>query len=84
VISCYHAATIHIKEHAMLTRLFLSHPAAVEESYLQHAAFASKFAGALFLAALAAFVHAIFPFMFEKTASKIIARLYAHTHDRGQ
>ena len=67
----------------MLARLFLSHPQSVDESYLEHARFASGFAFQLALAAGAALVHAIFPFMFEKTASRIVARLYARTHNRG-
>ena len=68
----------------MITRLFLDHPRAVEETYLQHALFASRFALTLFTAALAALVHALLPFAFEKTASGIVARLYAKTHIRGR
>jgi hypothetical protein len=67
----------------MIARLFNDHPASVDESYLEHAVFASRFSLALFGAAFAALVHAILPFMFEKTASRIIARLYARTHNRG-
>jgi len=62
---------------------FTRHPQSVDESYLEHAAFAGRFSFMLFAAALAALVHAILPFMFEKTASKIIAQLYARTHNRG-
>ena len=68
----------------MIARLFTAHPASVEESYLQHAAFAGRFSLALFAAAFAAAVHAIFPFAFEKTASGIVARLHARTHNRGK
>ncbi|MFC6584121.1 DUF6356 family protein [Sulfitobacter aestuariivivens] len=46
-------------------------------------AFALKFSGLLFAAAGAALVHAIVPCLFEKTASRIIATLYARTHNRG-
>lgn len=67
----------------MIARLFLSHPRSVEESYLEHAVFALRFAGLLFLAALAALVHAVLPFAFESTASRIIARLYKRTANRG-
>ena len=67
----------------MLARIFLSHPAQVDESYLEHAAFAARFSGWLFLASLAALVHAVIPCLFEKTASRIVARLYARTHNRG-
>ncbi|RYG92243.1 hypothetical protein EU803_07345 [Loktanella sp. IMCC34160] len=68
----------------MLTRLFLDHPRSVDESYAQHARFASGFALRLFAAAFAATVHAILPFMFEKTASRIVADLYQRTHTRGR
>lgn len=67
----------------MFSRIFLDHPAQVNESYLQHMVFASKFAGQLFLAAGAALVHAVVPCLFKTTASRIIAKLYARTHNRG-
>ncbi|MEL7467599.1 MAG: DUF6356 family protein [Pseudomonadota bacterium] len=62
---------------------FTAHPASVDETYGEHFRFALGFAGTLFLAAGAALIHAILPFCFEKTASRIIARLYARTHNRG-
>ncbi len=67
----------------MIRRIFLDHPSSVDETFLQHMAFALKFAGLLFTAAFAALVHALIPCLFEKTASGIIARLYARTHNRG-
>lgn len=68
----------------MINKLFLDHPASVEESYFEHARFAGWFAFWLFLAAVAALIHAIIPAAFEKTGSRIIAKLYARTHNRGQ
>ena len=68
----------------MITRLFLSHPQSVDETYTEHAAFAFGFSMRLFAAAGAALVHAILPFAFEKTASRIVGELYARTHNRGQ
>jgi hypothetical protein len=62
---------------------FLDHPRAVDESYMQHMIFAIRFSGRLFLAALAALVHAVFPFLFEKTASRMIGEMYAQTRNRG-
>ncbi len=62
--------------------LFTAHPASVDESFGEHFLFALKFAALLFAAAGAALVHAVLPFMFEKTASKIIAKLYHRTHNR--
>lgn len=68
----------------MIDRIFLEHPRHVDESYLQHMAFAGKFSGKLLLAAGAAAVHAVIPCLFEKTASRMIAQMYAKTHNRGQ
>ena len=68
---------------ARIVRLFRDHPASVDETYLQHLAFAARFSGLLFAAALAALVHALLPFLFEKTASTIIRRLHDRTHNRG-
>ncbi len=68
----------------MLKRLFIDHPASVDESYFQHAAFAGRFSLALFGAAFAALIHAVLPFLFERTASRTVARLYARTQHRGK
>ncbi|WP_370455337.1 DUF6356 family protein [Tateyamaria sp. syn59] len=67
----------------MFTRIFLSHPRSVDETYVQHAVFASRFAAQLALAAGAAAVHALVPSLFEKTASQMIARMHATIQDRG-
>ena len=68
----------------MLSRFFLSHPRAVNESYAEHAVFAGGFALRLMLAGGAALIHAVIPGLFEKTASRMIAEMYARTHRRGQ
>lgn len=67
-------------------RGFVEHPASVNETYLQHAGFALGFAARLFLAAMAALIHALIPPLFETTASRMIRDLHAriearHTHD---
>ncbi len=67
----------------MLARLFLAHPESVDETYLEHARFAGGFALRLLLAAGAAAVHAVIPCLFERTASRMIARMYHATHNRG-
>ena len=64
------------------TNIFTDHPDSVGETYLQHMGFALWFAGWLLAAGFAALVHAILPFLFEKTASQIIAMLYARTSNR--
>jgi hypothetical protein len=75
------------RRRAMTTRiaqLFTAHPSSVDESYFEHMAFAAWFSSRLMLAAGAALVHALLPFMFEKTASGIIRQLYERTHNRGR
>lgn len=67
----------------MIARVFLDHPAKVDETYLEHMWFALRFAALLGAAAGAALVHAVIPCLFEKTASGIIKRLYERTHNRG-
>ncbi|MBY5932488.1 hypothetical protein KUV51_05705 [Tateyamaria omphalii] len=68
----------------MITRIFLTHPRSVDETYAEHAVFAGRFAFELLLAAGAAAVHAVLPCLFEKTASRMIADMYARTHNRGK
>jgi hypothetical protein len=68
----------------MIARLFLDHPASVDETYAQHARFAAGFSLKLFAAGCAALVHAVVPCLFEKTASGMVADLYARTHNRGR
>lgn len=65
-----------------IARLFNAHPATVGETYFGHARFAFSFSGWLLLAGMAALVHAILPFLFETTASRIINRLHARMHNR--
>lgn len=67
----------------MINRLFIQHPQSVDESYFEHMWFAMRFAALLAVAAGAALIHAFIPAACEKTASRIIAKLYARTHNRG-
>lgn len=59
-----------------LTKLFTEHPKSVGESYFEHLRAAGSFSVGLFGAALCCAVHALFPFLFEKTGSAMIERLY--------
>ena len=65
-----------------LAKLFTDHPASVHETYFGHMAFAAWFASRLFMAGGAALVHAVLPFMFETTASRIVRELYERTSNR--
>lgn len=61
-----------------LRNLFTEHPASVGETYWQHLASAWGFSWRMMLASLACLVHALLPFLFEKTGSRAIDGL----HDR--
>ena len=61
-----------------LNRLFTEHPASVGETYFQHLAAAWGFSWRMMLASLACLIHALLPFLFEKTGSRAITLL----HDR--
>jgi len=60
-----------------LSTLFTEHPASVNETYFEHMEMSSTFSFWLFVAGFCALVHAVFPFMFEKTGSKIIDKLHS-------
>ena len=67
-----------------LITAFVRHPQSVGESYTEHAAFAGRFGCTLILAGLAALVHAVLPFAFEKTASRMVIRLHDKVSNRGK
>lgn len=48
----------------------------VGETYFQHLGHATGFAVAMVTAGLACFLHALFPFLFEKTGSACISKLH--------
>jgi Family of unknown function (DUF6356) len=66
-----------------IKELFTHHPHAVGESYGEHFGAAMSYAGKLFLASCAAFVHALLPFLFVTTASRSIKAMYANMTGRG-
>ena len=61
----------------ILDRLFFAHPRTVNESYLEHCAFAFRIGSRLLLAGGAAMIHAVVPCLCETTASRIILALNA-------
>ena len=67
---------------SFFTKVFLAHPATVNESYFGHMRFAFVFAFWLGVAALAALVHAFVPALCETTASRILKRLHAKITNR--
>lgn len=62
-----------------MIELFTKHPRSVGETYFEHLLMASSFAGRMAIATFVCLVHAILPFMFEKTGSKMIADMYQRT-----
>ena len=60
----------------MLNRLFTDHPASVGESYFQHLAAALGFTANVALTTVVCFIHAFLPFLFVKTGSSMINKLY--------
>ena len=55
-----------------MKNIFTEHPQQVGEVYLQHFKFAFLFGFDLMIGGLACIIHAIFPFMFEKTGSNFL------------
>lgn len=74
----------YISRMKTLTQVFTEHPASVGETWSEHAGTAFGFCWRLQLAALAALVHAVFPFLCVKTASTLITTLQTRmvTHRR--
>ena len=59
-----------------IKRKFTEHPATVGETYGQHFVSAMSFSLNLFRAAFVCGIHAVLPFMFEKTGSRCVTELY--------
>jgi hypothetical protein len=66
----------------MIDRIFLSHPRSVGESYGEHAATAARFGITMIVGGAACVVHAVLPFLFARTASDAVKRLYAQMKAR--
>ena len=56
---------------------FTAHPASVGETYGQHFRFALLFGTRMTLGGLAAAIHALLPFLFITTASRVLEQLNA-------
>ena len=67
--------TASLLSHAVMFKPFTSHPDSVGESYPQHAGFAMSFGIRMFVGALACMLHGLFPFLFQRTGSRIIVEL---------
>jgi hypothetical protein len=56
---------------------FTAHPHDVGETYLEHGLFACRYGVKMTLGGVAAFLHGIFPFLFQTTGSRITRELNA-------
>ncbi len=55
--------------------IFTKHPKSIGETYLQHLYFASIFGAKMVAGGLACMIHAIFPFVFQNTGSRMAIKL---------
>ncbi len=60
----------------MLKKIFLDHPEAVDESYLEHLRVASSFGLTMILAGSACLLHGVVPALFTRTGSNAIRQLH--------
>jgi hypothetical protein len=56
---------------------FTAHPHDVGEGYLEHALFACRYGVKMTVGGVAAFLHGLFPFLFQTTGSRITRELNA-------
>ena len=61
----------------MIRRLFLDHPAAVGESYVEHFGVATGFGAKMIAGGMGAVIHGVLPFAFKTTGSRTVAALHA-------
>lgn len=62
--------------------IFTKHPTEVGESYLEHGFSAMRYAFTFLLLFVIAFIHAIFPFLFVRTASNVVSEMTKHMEQR--
>lgn len=58
-----------------IVKAFTEHPDSVGETYLGHLQTAIGFSFHLLIAGTACLIHAVFPFLMQRTASNMVARL---------
>jgi hypothetical protein len=56
---------------------FTAHPRDVGEGYLEHGLFACRYGARMTVGGIAAFIHGVFPFLFQTTGSRITRELNA-------
>lgn len=61
----------------MFDRFFLAHPRTVGESYFEHGQIAARFGLTMIVGGAACLIHAAFPALFTRTASRRVEQLHA-------
>lgn len=61
-----------------MKNIFTKHPHSIGETYLQHFKFASCFGLTMLMGGSACILHAIFPFIFQKTGSNLLLKMTHH------
>ena len=57
-----------------MSNIFTKHPSSLNETYFQHLKFALSFGVKMQIGALACIIHALFPFLFQKTGSNFLLK----------
>lgn len=65
-----------------MRRLFLDHPRSIGETYGEHLRQAAGFGGLMVWGGLACLIHALLPFLFERTASRCVSELHGRMSGR--
>ncbi len=58
-----------------IRRLFVEHPASVNETYLEHMGVATSFGSRMIVAGVACMIHGLLPFLFLTTGSRTVTEL---------
>lgn len=58
-----------------MKNIFTQHPHSMNETYWQHLVCAVKFGSKMMIGGVACLIHAIFPFLFEKTGSNFLFQM---------
>lgn len=61
---------------SLIQRIFLAHPASVNETYVEHLRSAASFGTRMIAGGLACLVHGLVPCCFERTGSNRVRHLY--------
>ena len=65
-----------------MENIFTKHPKEVGETYLQHGFQSLRYSFTFLFLFVIAFIHAILPFLFKKTASDIVCQMSEHMECR--